>query len=289
VTGVDADDPNFNIKDLDYDSPFERVTGAQETRCPMCSGQKEYHTYLHSLENGGDATDEDSPQYHAGQEQDREPAFQDARGRVVLGAAQRPARAAVVSGPQGALQRMLSSVMEHMDKQARDYRLTDSAQRREAASARLLNKKRLLLKKEEAEVQADMVALAAAQAKQVANKACLVHCCSVLQCVAVCCRRGNELQRVVNCSGHTYIYIYIYIYIYVYICIYMYIYIYLFIYMYICIYGHGRWKVFVAVRMWLSCLLGQEMLLKVFRRRMQAEGRKGEQREEREDQNVDDS
>ena len=59
--------------------------------------------------------------------------------------------------------------------------------------------------------------------------------------------------------------------------------------MYICIYGHGRWKVFVAVRMWLSCLLGQEMLLKVFRRRMQAEGRKGEQREEREDQNVDDS
>jgi hypothetical protein len=41
VTGVDADDPNFNIKDLEYDSPFERMTGAEETRCPMCSGQKE--------------------------------------------------------------------------------------------------------------------------------------------------------------------------------------------------------------------------------------------------------
>ena len=59
VMGVDADDPNFSIKDLDYDSPFERMTGAEETRCPMCAGQKEYHTYLHSLEHGGDATDEE--------------------------------------------------------------------------------------------------------------------------------------------------------------------------------------------------------------------------------------
>ena len=60
VMGVDADDPNFSIKDLDYDSPFERMTGAEETRCPMCAGQHEYHTYLHSLEHGGDATDQDS-------------------------------------------------------------------------------------------------------------------------------------------------------------------------------------------------------------------------------------
>jgi len=171
VMGVDADDPNFNIKDLDYDSPFERMTGAEETRCPMCAGQKEYHTYLHSLERGGDATDVDSPQYR-GEERERDPAFEDGRGRVPAGraAGARAAQQVVsgpVSGPKGALQRMLASVMQQMEIQAREYRITDVDQRREAAAARLLNKKRLLLKKEQAEVQDDMKALAAAQAEQI--------------------------------------------------------------------------------------------------------------------------
>jgi len=178
VMGVDADDPNFNIKDLDYDSPFERMTNAQETRCPMCAGQREYHTYLHSLENGGDATDVDSPLYRAARDgeggegeevEEGEQALEDGRGRVP---ADRPAFAGrsmepEVSGPKGALQRMLARVMEQMEQQAREYRITDVDQRREAATARLLNKKRLLLKKEQAEVQDDMKALAAEQAKQI--------------------------------------------------------------------------------------------------------------------------
>ena len=98
-----------------------------------------------------------------------EQALEDGRGRVP---ADRPAFAGrsmepEVSGPKGALQRMLARVMEQMEQQAREYRITDVDQRREAATARLLNKKRLLLKKEQAEVQDDMKALAAEQAKQI--------------------------------------------------------------------------------------------------------------------------
>ena len=186
VSGVDADDPNFNIKDLDYDSPFERMTGAEETRCPMCAGQKEYHTYLHSLEHGGDATDLDSPEYHPGEERERDPAFEDGRGRVPgdtrgrFGeervAASPAALPAYVSGPKGALSRILERVMVQMENQARQYRLTDAAQRREAATARLLNKKRLLLKREEAEVQEDMASLASEQDRQIGG-AFAMQCC----------------------------------------------------------------------------------------------------------------
>jgi hypothetical protein len=153
VTGVDADDPNFNIKDLEYDSPFERMTSAEETRCPMCSGQREYHNNLYNLEHGGDATDIDSPEYRPDDEREGA-AYEGGRGRVPATAAAGPL--SEVSGPQGALQRMLVTVMAKMERNAEDYRLTDADQRREAAAARLLNKKRLLLKTEEAEIQEDM-------------------------------------------------------------------------------------------------------------------------------------
>ena len=170
VAGVDADDPNFKIQDLDYDSPFERMTGAEETRCPMCAGQKAYHTYLHSLERGGDAADQDSPSYHPegeGEgEGERDPAYAEGRGRVPGDeggtAAAAPAAeggggmdaveesadagrvAPFLAGPKGALQRLLRRVMGQIDEEARQYRLTDVAQRREAVAAKVLNEKRLL-------------------------------------------------------------------------------------------------------------------------------------------------
>ena len=155
VTGVDADDPNFNIKDLEYDSPFERMTSAEETRCPMCSGQREYHNNLYNLEHGGDATDIDSPEYRPDDEREGA-AYEGGRGRVPAMTAAVAGPMSEVSGPQGALQRMLVTVMAKMERNAEDYRLTDADQRREAAAARLLNKKRLLLKTEEAEIQEDM-------------------------------------------------------------------------------------------------------------------------------------